>query len=269
MARFRLGTTSYVYPADIITNARRLAGRTDDIELVVFESDEHGNNLNNRVVQELRQLGLEHNMTYTVHLPLDLGLAEDDPKLSSALRVIAITAILVPHAYIVHLDGHAVPGSRKFSQWLRNSLDSLHALVKETGSPDLICVENLENQAPEMLEAVLAEIPVAACLDIGHLWKQDLNPQPFLEKWLYRTRVVHLHGVGDRDHQRLSLMTDKKLDPVVKLLNASFEGVVTFEIFDEYDLLDSMDTFASSLGRTLTYIPDQDLTNLLLSEDKA
>jgi len=39
MRKFRLGSTSYVYPADLVTNARQLAGRVDDIELVLFETE--------------------------------------------------------------------------------------------------------------------------------------------------------------------------------------------------------------------------------------
>ncbi|MCX7010033.1 MAG: hypothetical protein NTY53_22795 [Kiritimatiellaeota bacterium] len=36
---FRVGVTSYVYPADILPNVERLAGRVDDVELVLFESE--------------------------------------------------------------------------------------------------------------------------------------------------------------------------------------------------------------------------------------
>lgn len=247
---FRLGTTSYIYPADIITNARKLAGRMSDIELVIFESDEYGNYLDSQTVDELCLLGAEHNMTYTVHLPLDLCLADKNPKLEEALRVIRNTTRLSPHGYVIHLDGRVQSSSQGFNRWLDNSLGSLHILVEETGNPDLICVENLKNQYPEMLDCVLDRMPVAACVDVGHLWTQNPNPVPLLEKWLPRARVVHLHGVGERDHQRLSLVTPGQLDPVTKLLSTSFNGVVTFEIFNESDLLDSMDAFAASLKRS-------------------
>jgi len=33
----RLGSTSYIYPADLLTNTRQLAGVVQDIELVLFE----------------------------------------------------------------------------------------------------------------------------------------------------------------------------------------------------------------------------------------
>jgi sugar phosphate isomerase/epimerase len=247
---FRIGTTSYVYPADIITNVRKLAGRVSDIELVLFESDEQGDNLDSQAVEELCELRSAHLMSFTVHLPLDLDLAGKKPKLKNALRVIKKTAILYPHGYIVHLDGQADPGSRNFNRWLENSWDSLKTLIEETGDPRSICVENLENHSPQMLDSLLDGSPVAACVDVGHLWKQNLDPLPFLAKWLSRTRVVHLHGVGIRDHQRLSLMARDQLDPVVSLLDTRFNGVVTFEIFSDSDLVDSMNAFNDSLKRT-------------------
>ncbi len=43
---FRIGTTSYIIPDDIIPpNVRYLGGKTDDIELVLFEVDDGPSNL--------------------------------------------------------------------------------------------------------------------------------------------------------------------------------------------------------------------------------
>lgn len=40
---FRFGTTSYIIPDEIIPNVEFLKDRVDDIELVLFESDEFSN----------------------------------------------------------------------------------------------------------------------------------------------------------------------------------------------------------------------------------
>jgi hypothetical protein len=40
---FRIGTTSYIYPDDILPNVHRLKGKIDDIELVLFEANNAGN----------------------------------------------------------------------------------------------------------------------------------------------------------------------------------------------------------------------------------
>src|SRR5512143_1067280 len=110
---YRLGTTSYIIPDDILPNARYLAGKVRDIELILFEVDDGPNNLPSpQVIEELSQLAREHDMTYTIHLPLDLKLGEDgserDQSLVKARRVIECTRGLDPWAYVLHLDGKSV-----------------------------------------------------------------------------------------------------------------------------------------------------------------
>ena len=75
---FRLGTTSYIIPDDILPNARYLADKVRDIELVLFEVDDGMNNLPSpQVIKELAELARQYDMTYTIHLPLDLKLGDD------------------------------------------------------------------------------------------------------------------------------------------------------------------------------------------------
>ena len=98
---FRLGTTSYILPDDILPNARYLAGKVSDIELILFEVDDGPNNLPSpHVIDELVNIAGEHDLTYTVHLPLDLKLGEDgseyDQSLVKAKRVIECTRGLDP-----------------------------------------------------------------------------------------------------------------------------------------------------------------------------
>ena len=107
---FRLGTTSYIIPADIIPNVKFLADKVDDIELVLFESDEMANIPSAEVVDELDVLAKENQLTYTVHLPLDIhtGHAVESERIRSVekcLRIIERMAPLNPAAYVLHLDG--------------------------------------------------------------------------------------------------------------------------------------------------------------------
>ena len=93
---FRLGTTSYIIPADILPNAHYLAGKVRDIELILFEVDDGHNNLPSaEVIDELKRIGDQFDLSYTVHLPLDLKLGEDgseqDQSLVKARRVIVCT----------------------------------------------------------------------------------------------------------------------------------------------------------------------------------
>jgi sugar phosphate isomerase/epimerase len=244
----RIGTTSYIFPADIITNARKLSGKVSDIEIVLFESDEDGSNLPDAsVVSELQKIASEHDLTYTIHLPLDAYLADERPFLESALRVISITEKLKPHGYVTHLD--ARDRNADMDRLVENSLRSLEFLIRKAVPAEQLCVENLENHPAGFIDAILCQTWVSCCVDIGHLWKQSVDPIPRLEAWLPRARVVHLHGVEEYDHRRLSLMPPEKLDPVVDVLRRSFTGVLTLEIFSEKNLWDSMKTLQESLNR--------------------
>ena len=113
---FRTGTTSYIIPADILPNVVYLAPQVDDVELVLFETDEYGSNLPDAGLHaQLGTLAEAHNLTYTVHLPLDLrlgaGCEASDLSLVKARRVIEATRDLNPYAYTVHLDGRELVGS--------------------------------------------------------------------------------------------------------------------------------------------------------------
>ncbi len=244
----RLGATSYTYPADILTNVRKLAGYAQDIEIVLFEAAEDGSDLPQPAeVRELVSLAAGHDLTYTVHLPLDLGLAGPNPGLSRALNVVRAVAPLTPEAFVVHLEAN-VP-DLTIKDWLRQSVSSLRILHDQIGDWKKICVENLETQAPEMMDAILEALPTSACLDVGHLWKQGAPGMRWIQSWIDRTRVIHLHGVGARDHKSLSLMPSGVLDPVVSIIDRQFDGILTFEVFNEKDLRDSRKAYNDALRR--------------------
>src|SRR5215510_11726547 len=183
---FRLGTTSYIIPDDILPNARYLAGKVRDIELILFEVDDGPNNLPSReVIEELKQIAHEHDMTYTVHLPLDLKLGEDgserDLSLVKAKRVIDCVQELNPWAYILHLDGKSVRTSTDaeiIKQWQDHSVHALEIVSEWAGDAKKLAVENLETYPLDFIQPVLDRIPVSRCVDIGHLWLDghDLIP---------------------------------------------------------------------------------------------
>jgi sugar phosphate isomerase/epimerase len=248
---FRVGSTSYVYPDDLLPNVRKLAegGDVDDIELILFEVDDGPNNLpGESVVEEMSQLAERHHLTYTVHLPLDLRLgAEGDTlheSLKKAEKVIKTTAPLSPFAYVFHLDGEGMeaPG------WLRRSLGALEVVMQWVSDPAVLAVENLESYPPDLLAPVLEALPISRTVDVGHLWKQGRTPQHYLQSGLERARVVHIHGLATRDHQSLALMEPGQLDPVVKQL-LSFKGVVTLEVFETADFFSSREALLASAER--------------------
>ena len=247
---FRLGTTSYIIPDDILPNARYLAGKVKDMELILFEVDDGPNNLPSaEVIDELVRIAEENDLTYTVHLPLDLKLGEDDserdPSLIKAKRVIDCTRALSPWAYVLHLDGRSVRTSTDtgaIQRWQDQSVRALAITSSWAGDAGKLALENLETYPLDFIQPVLERVPVSRCVDIGHLWLDGHDPIPYLKAALPRTRVVHMHGLAERDHHSLACMPLEKVRAVWdELKHANYEGVLTLEIFSEEDLVSSLE----------------------------
>ena len=258
---FRIGTTSYIIPADILPNVEFLAPQVDDLELVLFETDEYGSNLPDAALcTRLNEIAHAHGLTYTVHLPLDLRLGDEgDPghiSLVKAERVIAATRKLAPFAYTVHLDGRPLmaagpdgPDADFLAAWQANAVGALRTVIGWLDDPARLCIENVEAWNPDAFAPVLDAAPVSRTVDVGHLWLRGEDPLPRLASWIDRARVVHLHGVAERDHKSLAHVPAAQLDPIVAFLARHFTGVVTLEVFDQEDFVSSQVALAASLAR--------------------
>lgn len=248
----RLGSTSYVYHADIITNVNKLAGVVQDMELVIFELHENDLNLpDEAVVAEISERAREHGMTFTVHFPLDFALASPNNgrSIERARRVMDATADLDPYAFIIHVESAADETDLHRNAFCDNAVRALEILAEKADGYERLCVENLEGEDITLMDAIVDRLPVSYCVDVGHLWKDGLPAETMLAQRLPRTRVVHLHGVADRDHTRLSVMPDEKVDPIVEILDNGFNGVVTLEVFSTGSLFDSLEAVRKSRER--------------------
>ncbi len=242
LRRFRLGTTSYIYPADILPNVRRLAPVVDDIELVLFEVDDYGTNLPDAsTIAELQTLARDNDTTYTVHLPLDLDWRAER-SFEKILRALNATRSLDPFAYVLHLDGRVLqdePSRVIVAQWQAETSHALDRLLVQVDASRL-CIENLERWSPEFFAEIVTQKNLARCIDVGHLWKQARDPMPHLREHIARTRVIHLHGINGRDHQSLKWQARAEVERVLNFLaEAKFAGVLTLEIFNLDDFLSS------------------------------
>jgi sugar phosphate isomerase/epimerase len=236
---FRVGVTSYVYPADILPNVERLAGRVDDIELVLFESEQTANLPSAEVVARLAELGHQHRLTYTVHFPTDRKLGSADAAERAAhvdqmRRIITLLAPLPVHGYILHLEGIG-PGdsAARVAAWQRDVAAELPRLLADGPPPGLFCVESL-NYPFEWCAPLLDRFGLSVCADVGHVWRGGGDVPAFLRTWLPRARVIHLHGERDgRDHLPLTALAPGRLESFLEAVRG-FSGVVTLEVF-EYD----------------------------------
>lgn len=256
---FRIGSTSYVIPDHILPNVEFLASRVDDVQLVLFETDEYGSNLPSVTeVERLNRLAAENDLTYTVHLPLDLRLGDGGSaghvSLLKARRVIEATRPLRPRAYTLHLDGRGLAEAttvEERSVWRRASAQALRLVAEWVERPDLLSIENLEAWDPEVFAPLLLELPVSRTIDVGHFWLTGADPLPHLTQWIHRAGVVHLHGVAQRDHASLSLVPPAELDRVTRFLGEHFSGVVTLEVFNVHDFETSLAALRESIDRVL------------------
>jgi len=258
---FRIGTTSYILPDDILPNVRFLADQTQDVQLLLFESAEAAeSNLPRETVSELAMLAQAHALSYTVHLPVDLRLGAKGglgaASQLAAQRAIECTRNLDPWAYIVHLDVRGqlpAPGETAFAseleRWQNRAAESLIALAQQAGSANYLAIENLEGVPFEWITPILERVPVCRCVDIGHLWLDGTDPLPHLEQASPRLRVIHLHGIAEHDHMSLQHMDPNRLDQISAWLLPHFSGVVTLEVFSEKDFSTSTTAFAESLQR--------------------
>jgi sugar phosphate isomerase/epimerase len=266
MLPFRIGTTSYVIEADLVGNAAYLAGKVQDMQLVLFDLPDGPSNLPTpREIEALNAIAHDANLTYTVHLIADLRLGDqgetDHPSLQRARQVIELTQALDPWAYVLHLDGRHVraPETPRSAhrQWQDDCAMALHLTAAWVADVAQLAVENLEGYPPDFVTPVVAQLPVSRCVDIGHLWLDGHDPLPWLSQALPQTRVIHLHGIERlatnalRDHQSLHHMTPAELDPIVsRLLTAHYSGLLTLEVFGEDDFHQSLQALLASIGRS-------------------
>ena len=158
-------------------------------------------------------------------------------------------------AGVYHPPGRA-PGARRGERrrrsgaWRDQAGGALEIAAKAAGAAWLLAVENLEGYPLDFWEPMLERSPVSRCVDVGHLWLDGSDPLPFLERALPRTSVVHLHGIDQCDHASLAFAPAEQLDRVFQtLVEHSFSGIVTLEVFGESDFHSSLAAVKESLNR--------------------
>ncbi len=242
----RIGTTSYILADDILPNVRYLAPMVDDIELVLFESEQMSNLPSRQVVEELAALARQHDLTYTIHFPLDIFPGSADPLvrracISSILSIIELTQDLHPFAYVLHLTPELygeVP-SFEVERWHACLDETLTELLRQTEvSPRMFCIETLSYPFHYVQDLVVRH-DLSITLDIGHVWLMGYDSVEVLDSLLRRTRVCHLHGVKDKtDHLGLNEGDAVQIEYFLKrlLMQCRQDGVkrvLTLEVFSE------------------------------------
>lgn len=251
--RFRLGVTSCVYPADVLPNVEALAPVADDIELVLFESAVPLTRPLPEIFVQLGRLAEQHDLTYTVHFPIDRQLGNPAPAERQALqrqilKMIAWTRPLKPLNYILHLEGVAAQAdATRVKTWQQDLAELLPAIVAGVETPAKLCVENLFFPFA-WCEDLLDAFGLSVCVDVGHLWLRGEDLTDHWRRYGPRTRVVHLHGeCAGHDHQTLAVLTAARWRQVMNVVD-NFSGVLTLELFDFEATRQSVETLARRLA---------------------
>jgi len=249
-APYRIGATSFVRPAGWLDNARALAGRVADVELLLFEAPTPANVPSGEELSALALLGRDAGLSYSVHAPIGFALASEDPSrrrvaVEAISRVVELTSPLAPHAVVVHL----APGEREGDPppadpagFRRRAAESLRAVLATGIAPATLCLETLEYDFA-LAEPVVEELGLSVALDVGHLARDGVPFDAVLARNLGRSRVVQWHGTdpSGRDHRSLRhYPRGDALRLVRALRDAGWQGVLTLEVFREDDLDESL-----------------------------
>lgn len=242
----KVGTTSFILPDTWIANAEFLAGRVDNIELLIFESEclPSTNEIEalGRIPEQVRS---KKPLTYTVHLPVDLPLFAKDGEIrrrsvKKMETVIKQTLPLDPEGWILHLtqEEETMPVLPSYED-LNEIFDLLSGIV----APEKICMENLTGDNPEEVANRADRSGISFCYDIGHHLQNGSSNDI---RWLVeKARIIHLHGIDRRkkDHCGIEYLDKETIEIVAEAFHKREEKILTIEVFNKKDWENSMEVW--------------------------
>lgn len=257
---FRLAAPSFIYPDGIVPNVRMLAPVVDEIELLLFESTPADRLPTQEEIGQLCVLAGNDDVTYNVHLPLDVNLTDADAEkrddaVSRISKAVKRARPLSPSTWTLHLPyAEAAGDAASVSRWQARCA---HATEKLLGAADLVprsvSVETL-SYPPAWLEPVVDALGLSVCVDIGHLVEHGYDICRTFGRFEPRVSILHLYGgsVAGRGHVSLDRLPQEHV-PAVSRIVARFSGIVSLEVFSRRDLDASLTALArlAESGRPL------------------
>ncbi|MFH1156150.1 MAG: cobamide remodeling phosphodiesterase CbiR [Pseudomonadota bacterium] len=252
---FRLGTTSFIFPDAIVPNVKRLGRCFDEIELLVFESRPEAVLPSPAEVRELGVLSRDLDVSYNIHLPVDISLTDEDPGrrirgIDTLVRVMDLFSPLNPTTHTLHLDMDRailtpVVDPVRLRAWQDRADDSLARLCNTIPDPGLVSIETLDYPFGH-LDGLIPRHGLSVCIDAGHLIRRRYPMASLFDQYDDRIPIIHLHGVDfsrnpPRDHQGLDKTPDNALRETLLLLER-FTGVLSLEVFNAPNLIASIRT---------------------------
>jgi sugar phosphate isomerase/epimerase len=237
---FKIGSTSFIYSDGYAQNVKMLAPYLDEIELLLFESASDSLPSNHEI-KKLSLLSIEFDLTYNVHLPIDISLGTLDPSMrhtamETIKQVMELTAPLSPSTCTLHLPYDEVDFEKdRIKGWQERLYKSIEQLIATGINGELISIETLAYPL-DWVEKIITAFNLSVCIDLGHLIVNRFDMEAVFNKYCKRTSIIHLHGVENhQDHLELDRLSPKQMDIVMRILKR-FSGTVSLEVFS-YDQL--------------------------------
>ena len=252
---FKLGTTSFIYPDHIIPNVRKIGSFFDEIELLVFESMPNDVLPSKADIQELCHLSQELDLTFNVHLPVDISLTDDsvlqqEKAADTLTRVIDLFAPLAPTTHTLHLPMEkGTTTQAELLAWEKRAGKGLEILVPRLSHPSILSVETLW-YSHTCFRNLIKEFDLSLCIDAGHHFKYGHDLRTCFDLYKERLPVIHLHGVdfsgpSPKCHTSLDRLPHDLFHLTTELLDG-YEGTVSLEVFSLENLNRSLAKFSSA-----------------------
>ena len=241
---FKIGTTSFIYPDHYIPNVKMLGPYLDEIELLLFESA-YDSLPSKQEIKDLSMLAKEFDITYDIHLPLDIYLGDKNPTvrrhaIDIIKQVIDLTIPLSPSIFTLHFSYNEDSSDKDIvNKWQERIYESMDKLLSTGIKSRSIAIENLMYPF-EWVEEVISSLNLSVCIDIGHLIRMNADIKKTFDKYCNRTSIIHLHGVKNNlDHLSLDKLTDNETSDIMEILKG-YAGVTVIEVFSYNNLQASL-----------------------------
>ena len=253
-----------VFGRHLLENIQRLAPHVSVVEIVLFHTPELHNIPSPEEIRELRSIGRQEGLAFTVHLPASLEFAAQDPAIRKnavalANQICACTEEFSPEYYVFHIPYTPptlapVPGlyfkpgqGENWPAWTQRAMASLQSISVCQRSPKRWLVENI-NYAPDFLAPFWTAGPCRMCLDIGHLLLGGEDVCEQIRHCAPALREIHLHGVrGWEEHIDLGVRSTVEVRQwLYELHRVGFQGIVNLEVFSPEDFHGSLKVLADA-----------------------
>ena len=246
MFPFKLSTTSYIYPDQIVPNVAMLGPFFDEIELVLFESEGLDNYPDETQMKDLMSLSIHQGVNFNIHLPIDIFLGDEEEEIrvngvNIVKKVMERTLCLRPSIYTLHLDLRNKDGREEtdIETWRSRISQSIKEIGECGIDPSRISIETL-GYPFEWIEDIVTQFGLSICIDIGHILIYDQDLRLYLEKYLPEASIMHLHGFQNGiDHLGVERLPEPALELILSHLR-DYHGIVSIEVFSIEDLRGSL-----------------------------